>query len=95
MAHEKLAEKLGEYYARLGAGKAQKIKRSDVENVLRKLYDRRQKLLEDAARKPDQSSRLEQKISSADTLIARAEWLLSELSTVAPVDETSPFPRQD
>ncbi len=95
MAHEKLAEKLGDYFARLGAGKAHKIKRSDVERVLKKLHARRQKLVDDAALKPEQSARLAQKISSADTLIARAEWLLAELSEKAPSDTAPSSPKQD
>ena len=84
MAHEKLAERLGAYYARLGAGKAHKIKARDVEKVLEKLRARRADLAEDTPDKAEKAARLHTKIATADELISRAEWLLSELTRMAP-----------
>jgi hypothetical protein len=84
MAHEKLAERLGAYYARLGAGKAHKIKARDVEKVLEKLRARRAELAADTPDKPEKAARLHSKIATADELISRAEWLLSELTRMAP-----------
>lgn len=40
MALEKLAERLGDYFARLGKGRAHKIKPADVEKVIAKLRAR-------------------------------------------------------
>ncbi len=84
MAHEKLAEKLGDYFARLGAGKAHKIKPHDVERVITKLRTRREDLREELARKPEKAERLQHKIKAADELIARAEWLRAELAGEHP-----------
>ncbi|MCH8466570.1 MAG: hypothetical protein LAT78_08390 [Roseinatronobacter sp.] len=83
MAHEKLAERLGAYYARLGAGKAHKIKVRDVEKVLEKLHARRAELAEEAPEKPEKAARLASRIETADELISRAEWLLAEITRIA------------
>lgn len=88
MAHQKLAEKLEDYLARRDAGKAHKIRPRDVEKVIAKLRARREELLEDLVRKPDKADRLHAKIVSADDLLARAQWLLAELSGAGHATET-------
>ncbi len=84
MAHEKLAEKLGDYFARLGAGKAHKIKPRDVEKVIAKLRAWRDALATEAVSKPEKAERLEHKIKAADELIERAEWLRAEIADEHP-----------
>ncbi len=80
MAHEKLAEKLGDYFARLGKGRAHKIKADDVEKVIAKLRERHAALVAELAQKPDDSARISAKIRAAEDLLGRAEWLLAQLS---------------
>ncbi|MCC5955186.1 MAG: hypothetical protein JJU07_03720 [Natronohydrobacter sp.] len=80
MAHGKLAEKLGDYFARLGEGRAHKIKPADVEKVIVKLRARHADLVADAAKQPEHEARHAAKISAAEDLLARAEWLLVQLS---------------
>jgi hypothetical protein len=94
MAHEKLAEKLGAYYARLGAGKAHKIKARDVAKVLEKLRERRAALAEETPEKLEKAARLQGRIAAADELIGRAEWLLAELGRITPAD-TAPADEAD
>lgn len=87
MAHEKLAERLGDYFARLGAGKAHKIKPHDLEKLISKLQARRAALLSEMEAKPDKAARLEKKIAVADELLERAAWLRSEINAnTAPKD---------
>lgn len=80
MAHEKLAEKLGDYFARLGKGRAHKIKPDDVQKVIVKLRERHAALIEELARKPDHAARITAKISAAEDLLGRAEWLQVQLT---------------
>ena len=97
MAHEKLAEKLGDYFARLGKGRAHKIKPRDVEKVIAKLRARHAALLEEQARKPDHADRISVKISAAEDLLGRAEWLLAQLAQDAsvPLRPAADTPAQD
>ncbi|MBW4986018.1 hypothetical protein KZZ07_26145 [Mameliella sp. CS4] len=82
MGLKKLAAKVEDYKARLESGKASEIKSSHVERVLQKLRvkaaDLRAEI--DAARSADKKARLEGKLDIARNHIARAEWLLRELS---------------
>lgn len=79
MGYEKLSNKLEDYFSRMKAGKAHKIKPRDVEKVISKLRARRADLLDEAASAPEKPDRLARKLRIADDLIARAEWLLGEL----------------
>lgn len=80
MALEKLAERLGDYFARLGKGRAHKIKPADVEKVIAKLRARHVALVEELSQKPEEDVRIAAKISAAEDLIGRAEWLLAQLA---------------
>ena len=92
MAHEKLAEKLGDYFARLGKGKAHKIKSDDVEKVITKLRERHAELVAELERKPDHAARISTKIRAAEDLLGRAEWLQAQLTQ----DASAPLrPSQD
>ncbi len=97
MAHEKLAEKLGDYFARLGKGRAHKIKPDDVQKVIVKLRDRHAALIEELARKPHHAARIAAKISAAEDLLGRAEWLLGQLTqdANAPLRPLQVKPVQD
>ncbi|MFN7002755.1 MAG: hypothetical protein ACK4NW_04895 [Roseinatronobacter sp.] len=80
MAQAKLAEKLGDYFARLGEGRAHKIKPADVEKVIAKLQARHAALVASLAEKPEQDTRLAAKIHVIEDLMARAEWLLAQIT---------------
>ncbi len=82
MGLKKLAAKVEDYKARLESGKASEIKSSHVEKVLHKLRVKAADLEAELATAPstDKKSRLEGKLAIARTHIARAEWLLRELS---------------
>lgn len=95
MAHEKLAEKLGAYFARLGEGRAHKIKPSDVEKVIEKLRKRRDELRSQAEASPDKAERMAQKITVAEDLLARAEWLLEQINGDPRAALSGTPPRQD
>ena len=95
MAHEKLAEKLGDYFARLGAGRAHKIKPADVEKVIAKLRQRRDELRNQAEATPDKAERLALKIQTAEDLLARAEWLLEQINGDPRAALSGAMPRQD
>lgn len=83
---ESLTEKLGAYLARLKAGEADRIRPGDLEKVIAKLQAQRSALADEAAHTPEQADRLQAQINSADALLYRAAWLLTELSgTDAPV----------
>lgn len=95
MAYEKMAEKLGTYFARLGEGRAHKIKPADVEKVIAKLRKRRDALRADAEKTPEKADRLALKIATLDELLDRAEWLLVHI-THAPRAALPPQrPQQD
>ncbi len=73
--------KLDKYYERLESGKAQKIKPSHVEKVIKKLKAK-EELLQTELKDADKSSkkdRLKRKIKTAREQIKRAEWLLDEI----------------
>ncbi|WP_139257542.1 hypothetical protein [Natronohydrobacter thiooxidans] len=92
MAHGKLADRLGEYFARLGKGQAHKIKPADVEKVIAKLRDRHGALVAEMEAKPEDEARIAAKISAAEDLLARAEWLRAQLAQ----DASAPLhPPQD
>lgn len=90
MAHEKLAEKLGDYFARLGKGQAHKIKPENVEKVIRNLRERHAVLSEELAAKPDHTARITARVSATEDLLARAEWLLEQLRRDASVPLRGP-----
>lgn len=81
MALKKLAEKLAEYNSRLEAGKAEKIKSSHVQKVLKKLRKKATDLEAeiDAEKNSDRKSRLVRKLGTAQESVKRAEWLLREI----------------
>ncbi len=82
MGNKKIAEKLGDYFARLDEGKAQKIKPRDVDKIIEKLQARRVELDEARASAPgrNREARLTQKIETVDILLERATWLRSALA---------------
>ncbi|WP_135505585.1 hypothetical protein [Roseovarius aestuariivivens] len=82
MGLKKLASKVEDYQGRLESGKASKIKPAHVEKVLAKLRAKAVELEAEiaAAPSPDKKARLEGKLGIARTHIARAEWLLNELT---------------
>lgn len=82
MGLKKLAAKVADYNERLESGTAQKIKPSDIEQVLDKLRRKSDELDQDiaAATSPDKKTRLEGKRAVARSHIERAEWLLKQLS---------------
>ena len=95
MAYEKMAEKLGAYFARLGEGRAHKIKPADVEKVIEKLRQRRDTLREDVEKTPDKAERLAAKITTLDDLLDRAEWLLAQITRDPRAALTPQQPQQD
>ncbi|MCK0150169.1 hypothetical protein MWU54_09070 [Marivita sp. S6314] len=82
MGLKKLAAKVEDYNARLESGKAHKIKPSHVEKVLQKLRKKASELDAEIAEtsSADKKARLEGKRAIAHTHIARAEWLLNEVT---------------
>ncbi|GAA6162283.1 hypothetical protein NBRC116589_44580 [Ruegeria sp. HU-ET01832] len=81
MGLKKLAEKMVEYNSRLEAGKAEKIKSSHVQKVLKKL---RKKAADIEAeihieKNSDRKARLVRKLGTAHESVKRAEWLLREI----------------
>jgi predicted nucleic acid-binding Zn-ribbon protein len=82
MGLRKLAEKLADYQERLEAGKARTIEPAHVEKVLDKLRRKEADLLSRIAAETDEEKRadLDRKLRVAREHIARAEWLLAELS---------------
>jgi len=81
MGLSKTAEKLDEYYARMEAGKATKIKPGHVEKAITKLESRERDLLIEieGTRKTSKKERLEQKLATTRDLISRAKWLMKEI----------------
>ncbi len=80
MAYKSLAEKLGTAFARLGEGRGDKIKASDVEKVIAKLQQRLDALQAEAERHPEKATRIAVKQVTAQDLLMRAEWLLAEVN---------------
>ena len=85
MGLKKLAEKVDAYNARLGDGKAARIKPAHVASVLEKLRRKSAELEAEiaAATSPERTARLERKLEIARTHEDRAEWLLAELGRTA------------
>jgi hypothetical protein len=83
MGVKKLAAKVAEYYERLEQGKASKIKPNHVEQVLKKLRAKEAELQAEieTVDSDDKKARLERKLGIAQEHIARAEYLLTELSS--------------
>ena len=82
MDFESSVEKLDKYFKRLSKGKAQKIKPSHVEKVIRKLAKKEDILraeIEDA-KKETKIERLERKLELLHEQQTRARWLLKEIS---------------
>jgi len=82
MGMKKLAAKLDDYQERLESGKASRIKPAHVDKSLRKLRGKSDELARDlaAATEPEKAARLEKKLEVVRAQIARAEWLLREIT---------------
>lgn len=82
MGLKKLAEKVAAYNARLEEGKAHKIEPGHVRKVIDKLRAKEEDLLEEIgeASSEEKRARLERKLQVAREQIARAEYVLSEVS---------------
>ncbi|MEZ5660321.1 MAG: hypothetical protein R3E83_17835 [Burkholderiaceae bacterium] len=82
MGLKKLAAKLAEYNERLERGAASKIEADHVRQVLEKLRRKEASLLADVTQAEDEfaRTRLERKLGIARDQIARAQWLLGEIS---------------
>ncbi|MFP7673938.1 hypothetical protein ACG74X_11360 [Marivita sp. S0852] len=83
MGLKKLAAKVVEYNERLESGKASKIKPDHVASVLAKLRKKADELEAKIAltQSTEKKARLERKLGVARTHVARAEWLLKEISS--------------
>lgn len=81
MGLKKLAEKVAEYNERFENGKAEKIKPSHVEKVLKKLRKKADDLNADlaSAHSDDKKDRLKKKLDIANTHIERAEFLMKAI----------------
>lgn len=82
MGLKKLTAKIAAYNDRLVQGKASRIKPDHVRNVLEKLRKKERSLADDLARAKDDDAkaRIELKLEIVREHIARAEWLLAEIS---------------
>jgi hypothetical protein len=82
MGLRKLAQKVAAYQERLEAGKAGTIEPEHVEKVLDKLRRKEAELLARIAAEadPDERADLDRKLRVAREHIARAKWLLAEVS---------------
>jgi len=78
---ETTIEKLDQYYARLSGGKAEQIKSTHVEKVIRKLKAKEEILQTELAETSKQSKkdRIKRKITTINEQIERAEWLLKTI----------------
>lgn len=94
MVAKGLSERLGRYFARLGEGRAEKIKARDVEKVIAKLRQRLDALSVEAEQNPQKAERIAVKRRIAEDLLLRAEWLLSEIERGA-TPPLSPLPRRE
>lgn len=81
MGFETAVEKLDKYFGRLEKGKAQKIKPSHVEKVIRKLEMKEQILQTELAEteKESKKRRLEGKLEMVREQQSRARWLLEKI----------------
>lgn len=82
MKLKKLAGKVADYNARLEDGKAHKIEPSHVEKVLEKLRAKEAEIIAEIAeaKSDEKRARLEHKLRVARDHIARAEYLLNEIT---------------
>lgn len=81
MGLKKFAEKLADYNARLESGKAEKIKKTHVEKVMKKLQKKTVQLDTEIASEEntEKKARLQRKLDIAQEHIKRAEWLLTQI----------------
>ncbi len=82
MGVRKFVEKINDYQQRLENKTAKKIKKSDVEKVMRKHEAKRDELEAElkSASKKSKRERLKTKLKVVDEQIERATWLLNEIS---------------
>lgn len=82
MGLETAVEKLDKYYKRLDKGKAEKIKPSHVEKVIRKLETKEALLLieQSETEKPSKLDRLENKLDMVRDQLERARWLYGKIN---------------
>ncbi len=82
MGLSKNVEKLSQYYDRLRDGKTGEIKKSHVNKVIDKLNSKRNDVEAElgSSKKASKRARLQEKITTIDTQIERAEWLLKEIT---------------
>jgi uncharacterized protein YlxW (UPF0749 family) len=85
MGLKKYAAKLDDYFERLKEGKAEKIKKSHVDKVIRKLEAKKLQLAEEIEEtsKESKKARLERKMLIAGEHLKRAEMLLNTLQPPA------------
>ena len=83
MAFRKTIEKLDDYYARLEAGKAKKIKPKHVYEIIAKLSAKKTKIAHELAEtdKASKRERLERKLLVAEEHLRRAEWLVESIQS--------------
>ena len=82
MGFDKQIDKLNDYFARLDAGKVEKIKTDHVEKVIHKLQAKKAELEEELAEAESErkKDRITNKIGTAVEQIERAEWLLGQIA---------------
>lgn len=81
MGLNKLAKKLADYNERLDCGKVEKIQKTHVEKILKKLNKKIVQLDTEIASEEnsEKKGRLQRKLDIAQEHINRAEWLLAQL----------------
>ena len=86
MGFDKQIDKLNDYFARLDAGKVEKIKTDHVEKVIHKLQAKKAELEEELAEAESErkKDRITNKIGTATEQIERAEWLLGQIAGRCP-----------
>jgi uncharacterized protein YlxW (UPF0749 family) len=94
MGLKKYADKLDDYFGRLAHGKAEKIKPSHVEKVIRKLQAKQEQLQAEieATTKESKKARLERKFQFAKEHIKRAELLLKNIDPSAKTEAAADTP---
>ncbi|MGY6550223.1 MAG: hypothetical protein ACXIU7_14635 [Roseinatronobacter sp.] len=83
MSGKKLAARLGDYFARFGAGREDRISREDIDKVAAKLSARCARLEAEITARPGEALRLRAKLDVARTLQARAAWLRAQIAAEA------------
>jgi len=81
MGFRKTLKKLNDYFARLEAGKARKIKPKHVRKVIAKLTAKRVAIVQELAStsKASKKDRLARKLLIAEEHLKRAQWLAKRL----------------